>query len=111
MSGRYYKIPIAAQAVYEQLRVWLDTALGLPGPRGETWFPPFSDARKNDTHIFVHLLNGHYQHEFIKPWVDQTVSTTWMIPIDAEEYFAALDIEEAQEPPEGFLVWPKPEEE
>lgn len=101
MNGRFYRIPIAAQAVYEQLRVWIDLELGLPGPRGETWFPPTADAPQDATHLYAHLLEEHYQLPEIKPWVDQTVATTWMEPITAEEYFAATaPVEEGPTEPE-----------
>src|SRR5690606_26610251 len=104
MTGRYYRIPIGAQSVYEQLREWLNDSLGLPNGRATTWFPPFDSAVKDANYIYCHVLEEHYQNPGFKPWFDQAISTTWVQQIDAADWHAAVALIDVAPPPEPD-VW------
>lgn len=79
--------------LYEQIRLSLDAAWGLPNQRGTvTCIAPAADApRDSSGHIVLAVENEFASWEPAKSLLPQLVASGEVEEIDAAEYYAAIE--------------------
>lgn len=89
--NKYYRISLTSASLYEEIRISIDTMLGLPSGRADTWFPSIENATKDDQYIYAAVLQEHYEIPQFKNFVDNLISNKQVEEITQNDWIAAIE--------------------